>query len=621
MGFSFTTSTKEVLEQVVREPRFRALTTIPIFAPMEIGLVVAAFTLFGISSLLYLNQSIGWLMMTALNSLAIYASFTPLHDATHRTVSSNRALNDLLGTLSCLLLLPGITTRIYRYLHLEHHRYAGDKDKDPDEPFVTSRGWQVPLTLAGLDILWTRWYISRWHTRPRAERVEFACGIAFYVLFHLAWLVSPYALEFILVWVIPQRLGLFYVSWFFARIQHPEQVLWEQTPFQATVRVVTNTFARVMLLGQANHQMHHLAPSVPYYRYHRAWDLGKSRLANQNIPTRPLFSASQDLTLPNPEQVTWLEARVSSVKLVADDIRRYTLTPADSAPWPSFTAGSHIDVNPTPQMVRQYSLCNSPSDSNRYVISVKRERQGQGGSEYIHQQLKAGDTVRISAPRNHFSLHTNYSKYLLIAGGIGITPLMSMAHQLTESNHPFTFHVCARSQSAAALSDDVANLPFADKIIHHYDGGQPGQGFDPVVALGPYVSGQVIYLCGPTGFMAWVMQVAQELGWPATAVYSETFVAPATPQSQNTAFEVELVRSGKVLQVGADESLLDVLNNNGCPVICSCTQGICGSCMTPVLTGIPEHRDALMTDAERKKNDQMTVCVSRAKSSRLVLDL
>lgn len=621
MGFSFTTSTKEVLEQVVREPRFRALTTIPTIAPMEIGLILAAFVLFGLSSSLYLSGSIPWLVMVALSSFAIYTSFTPLHDATHRTVSSNRRLNDFLGTLSCLLLLPGITTRIYRYLHLEHHRYTGDASKDPDEPFVSSHGWRIPMTLAGLDLLWTRWYIKRWNTRPRGERIEFVLSISFYVLFHIAWLASPYALEFILVWVIPQRLGLFYVSWFFARIQHPKDVYWEQTPFQTTVRVVTNAFARLMLLGQANHHVHHLAPSVPYYRYHRAWDLGKNLLKDQNIPTRLLFSESQDLKLPNAEQKQWLEARVSSVKLVATDITSYKLTPADNTAWPSFTAGAHIDVCPTPDMVRQYSLCNSPTDTNNYSISVKRDPQGHGGSEYIHTHLRVGDTIRIGTPRNNFPLHPGYSDYLLIAGGIGITPLMAMAHQLTLNGSAFTLHVCAKNNAASALSDFTADHPFADNIVHHFDQGQQGQSFNPTEALGSYTPGRVIYLCGPTGFMAWVMQAAEAQGWPAEAIYSETFVPPSTTDQPNVAFEVVLARSGMVLQVGADESLLDVLNRNHCAVICSCTQGICGSCMTPVLEGVPEHRDAIMNDAERNKNDQMTVCVSRAKSSQLVLDL
>lgn len=621
MGFSFTSSTKEVLEQVVRQPRFRALTTIPIIAPMEIGLILAAFVLFGLSASLYLSGSIPWLVMVILSSFAIYASFTPLHDATHRTVSSNRRLNDLLGTLSCLLLLPGITTRIYRYLHLEHHRYTGDAGKDPDEPFVSSRGWQIPLTLAGLDVLWTRWYIARWNTRPRTERIEFALSISVYVLFHIAWLASPYALEFILVWVIPQRLGLFYVAWFFARIQHPQDVYWEQTPFQTTVRVVTNGFARIMLLGQANHHVHHLAPSVPYYRYHQAWDLGKSLLQDQNIPTRLLFSESQDLTLPEAEQMQWFDARVSSVNLVAADIKSYTLIPDDNTDWPSFTAGAHIDVCPAPDMVRQYSLCNSPTDTNNYTISVKRDPDGHGGSEYIHTHLSAGDTIRIGTPRNNFALHAGYADYLLIAGGIGITPLLSMAHQLTLNGNTFTLHVCAKSKAAAGFKDLTDQLPFSDSTVHHFDQGQPGQGFNPTQDLGPYAPGRVIYLCGPTGFMDWVAEAAEAQSWPPETIYSESFVPAAAVDQQNTAFEVELARSGTLLQVGADDSLLDVLNRNHCAVICSCTQGICGSCMTPVLQGVPEHRDAIMTNAERDKNDQMTVCVSRAKSSRLVLDL
>ena len=621
MGFSFTSSTKAVLEQVVREPRFRTLTTIPLFAPMEIGLIVAAFGLFGTSSYLYLGGDLPWFVMTALNSLAIYASFTPLHDSTHRTLSSNRRFNDVMGTISCLLLLPGITTRIYRYLHLEHHRYAGDVGKDPDEPFVSARAWRIPLILAGLDVLWTRWYISRWSTRPLGERVEFVASITFYVLFHVGWLLSPYALEFLLVWVVPQRLGLFYVSWFFARIQHPKGVSWEQTPFQATVRVVTSRLAELLLLGQSNHHMHHLAPSVPWYRYQRAWDLGKSRLLKEQIPTRTVFAESRDLVLPEAEDTRWLDARVARVAEVGKGIRSYELIPRDNQAWPRFTAGSHIDVRVENDAVRQYSLCNSPSEKNRYVIAVKHEAQGQGGSAFIHARVTQGDTLRIGTPRNNFPVREHGSDFLLIAGGIGITPLLSMAHQLAESGRRFKLHVCARDRSAVAFHDELTDLPFSENLETHIDGGESGQRFDAAEAIGRYVPGRVMYLCGPTGFMAATMQTAQTLGWPADTMFSETFVPPSAASGSNLAFEVELARSGTVLQVGANESLLDVLNDNDCAVICSCTQGICGSCMTPVLGGLPEHRDAIMTDAELAQNNQMTVCVSREKTSRLVLDL
>lgn len=404
MTISFQAGPREILEAVVQEPKFQALTQIPVFAAMEIGLVAAAFGLFGLSSYLYLLGQLPLLAMWVVNGIAVYMAFTPLHDATHRTLSANRRVNDLIGTISCLLLLPGITTGIYRYLHLEHHRYAGDPQRDPDELFVSAQSWRAVLVTAGLDFLWTSWYLRHWAERPKHERLEFCLCIAFYLGVHVYFLSSPYALQFFLLWMIPQRLGLFLVAWFFARIQHPKDVLWEQYPFQTTVRIVCSRIANVLMLGQARHCLHHLAPSIPYYRYHAAWQIGQQRFETQNVPTRSLWAASDDITLPIAES----------------------------------------------------------------------------------------DSVTGSAPE---------------------------------------------------------------------------------------------------------------------------------PAAVDTAFEVELASSGEVLRVGPDEFLIDVLHSAGYYVMCSCTQGMCGSCLTPVLSGEPDHRDFILSDDDHAANDVMTVCVSRSKSERLVLDL
>lgn len=399
MAFSFNSDVRDQLEQMVGNPDFKVLTQLPVFAPMEIGLGVLAYILFISGTWFYLTDVVSFPVMLAINSFAIYLSFTPLHDATHRTVSSSRRVNDAVGTICCLLLLPGITTRIYRYLHLEHHRYAGDPERDPDEPFVSAPAWQLPFVLAFLDILWVTWYLRHWQTRPTKERLEFSLGILFYLGLHVGFLTSPYAIEFLSCWVIPQRLGLFYVSWFFAHIQHPEGMEWETAPLQTTYKVKTGWLADKLLLGQATHCIHHLAPSVPYYRYARAWQIGKE-IFEGSVPTRTLWRDSVQ-----PPQAT--------------------------------------------------------------------------------------------------------------------------------------------NSSASAATNTV----------------------------------------------------------------------------QNKRFEVQIASTGDVLEVQADDTLLDVLQENGYPVMCSCTQGVCGSCLTPVLEGIPEHRDAILSEADKAANDCMTVCVSRAKSERLILDL
>ena len=621
MVFSFNSTTREVLEQVIREPRFQELTKLPLFAPMEIFLGVASFALFATGTWLYIAGNIHFLLMVFINSFAIYTSFTPLHDATHRSVSRNRRVNDLIGTICCLLLLPGITTRIYRYLHLEHHRFAGNPKKDPDEQFVSASPWLLPFVLSGLDVHWSLWYLRNNSARPLGERIEFVACLTFYVGLHIAFLLSPYALEFFLCFMVPQRLGLFYVAWFFAHIQHPEGVEWEHAPFQTTVRVKTNNFAGWLLLGQAHHCLHHLAPSIPYYRYKKAWTLGQHLFERQRVPTRTLWRESQDLKLPDNRTNTWLSARVTSVSEVAEGIRAYDLVPANHEAWPYFEAGAHIDVKLREGLVRQYSLCNAPANDQRYRIAVKKDLQGAGGSIGMHTQVQQGSVLDISAPRNNFPLHMGFDHYVLVAGGIGITPLLAMCYELHAQKRSFELHLFARRKTSIAFHTELAELPFAQMIVWHCNKADQGARSNASAAIKPYKPGYGLYLCGPTGFMAHAMAIAKSKSWPAEQLFSETFVPAKADVSENKPFEVELASTGEVLTVAANEHLLDVLHNHGYAVMCSCTQGICGSCITPVLEGIPEHRDAIMSDEQRATNKSMTVCVSRAHSERLLLDL
>ncbi|MEH6638691.1 MAG: fatty acid desaturase [Porticoccaceae bacterium] len=629
MAFTFSTTTREVLEQVVREPRFQELTKLPLLAPMEIGLGIAAFTLFGTGSWLYLSGEINFLLMLLINSTAVYVSFTPLHDATHRSVSRNRKINDLIGTLCCLLLLPGITTRIYRYLHLEHHRFTGNRSKDPDEQFVSSSPITLPFVLAGLDVVWLLFYFRHWYSRPRNERIEFLVCLTFYIGVHVLFLLSPYALEFFLCFMIPQRIGLFYVAWFFAHIQHPEGVEWEQAPFQTTVLVKTNVFTSWMLLGQAFHCLHHLAPSIPWYRYKKAWSLGEHLFERQCIPTRTLWRKSRDLKLPLSQTQSWLSASVIRVEVVSDGTYAYDLVPANQDVWPAFEAGAHIDVKLDDGQLRQYSLCNAPSDEQRYRIAVKLDQNGAGGSKFMHMQVNQGGSLEISKPRNNFPLSDDYHQYLLVAGGIGVTPLLAMAYELHEKKRSFELHLFAHTESGAAFHGEIADLPFANSIVLHYSVENSTASTDKnsaaraniVDAIKRYESGLGLYLCGPSGFMTQVMAESKSKGWPAEHMFSETFVPAKIDASENKPFEVKIASTGEVLVVAADEQLIDVLHRHGYAVMCSCTQGICGSCITPVIEGVPEHRDAIMGEAQRAANDRMTVCVSRSRSELIVLDL
>lgn len=621
MSFSFSPSAREVLEQVVREPRFRELTRIPLWAPLEIGLMLGAYAVFALGCWLYLTGAIAWPLALLLNGAAIYAAFTPLHDATHRTVSRHRRLNDVIGTLSCGLLLPGVTTRFYRYLHLEHHRHTGDPLRDPDEPFVSAPMLRLPLVLVGLDVMWVWWYLRRWDTRPLGERAEFVVSLTLYLAFHAVFLLSPWAQAFVLLWMVPQRLGLFLLSTLFARIQHPHGVTWEAAPFQCTVRIDARPWTRWLLLGQALHCVHHFAPSLPFYRYHLAWGLGRHLLEAQQIPVRTIWSGVRDLRLAGPPSPLHRRVLVSVIEPVARDVKAFELKPEDGLALEPFTAGAHIDVVIGPGLVRPYSLCNPPGETHRYRIAVRHDRQGRGGSAALHDRIKPGDVLEVGAPRNHFAIPAGPAEHLLIAGGIGITPLLAMAHELHARGVPFALHVCARDAEAVPFRDELRAAPFAAAVSVWLDDAPPTERFDAAAVIGGYRPARALHVCGPAGFMAMVMARGQAVGWPASAMHSEAFVAPSADASQDTRFEVELARSGRVLVVEPGQFLIDVLHAHGCPVMCSCTQGICGSCMTPVLSGTPEHRDAILSDAERAANDRMTVCVSRARSQRLVLDL
>jgi len=621
MGFAFSTSTREVLEQVVREPRFRALTTIPLIAPVSIGLIMAAYAVFFATTYFYLQGDIHWAVMLLINGISVYAAFTPLHDATHRTVSSSRKLNDLLGTIACFALLPGITTRIYRYLHLEHHRYSGDRIKDPDEPFVSAPWWSLHFILAAPDILWTIWYLRHWSSRPISERVEFSLGIAFYVAWHAVWLLSPYALEFFMIWMIPQRIGMWIVTYFFAHIQHPEDVLWEEAPFQATVYIRANWFQRWIMLSQTEHCIHHLIPNLPFYRYHKAWEAGKTLFEPQNIPVRDFFTPAQNIVLPTDSQHQWIDVEIAKVEEIAEGIKSFELRPENGQTLPRFTAGAHIDVMVQEGLIRQYSLHNAPSTEGFYQIAVKKEIDGRGGSKAIHEYFSEGKSIKISKPRNNFQLRDLSQHTILVAGGIGITPIMAMAKELHEQPRSFELHICARNQAALPFGKDLDALPFAKNIHIHLDDGDDAQKFDPAKIMGAGDISKKLFVCGPTAFMSWIMDTARDNGWADENMISETFVARTIETRENKPFEVVLKKSGKTFQVGADEFLIDVLNHNNCGIPCSCTQGICGSCITPVAEGEVDHRDAILTDQERIDNDKMCVCVGRAKGDRLVLDI
>lgn len=316
-----------------------------------------------------------------------------------------------------------------------------------------------------------------------------------------------------------------------------------------------------------------------------------------------------------------LSVRVERRTVEAEDICSYELVSADGAPLPAFSAGAHIDVHVAPGLVRQYSLCNPPHESHRYLISVLRDPSSRGGSQGLHENIQSGAVLNISAPKNHFPL-ADAKHSLLLAGGIGVTPILAMAEELSARGAAFEMHYCARSPERTAFRDRIAASPFAAQVHFHYDSGAPGQKLALAALMAELDRGTHIYFCGPAGFIDHVKATAAAQQWPEDQLHLEYFGAAVVADGGgDRAFEVRLASSGVSYTVPAGVSVMQVLRDAGVFVAASCEQGVCGTCLTRVLEGVPDHRDLYLTEEEQAANDQFTPCCSRAKSATLLLDL
>ncbi|AOO83432.1 PDR/VanB family oxidoreductase [Bosea vaviloviae] len=282
---------------------------------------------------------------------------------------------------------------------------------------------------------------------------------------------------------------------------------------------------------------------------------------------------------------------------------------------PAFDAGSHVDVHLPDGRVRQYSLMGNPADLSKYVIGVKREDGGRGGSAWIHANLNVGDVVAVSTPRNHFKLHDAAKSHLLLAGGIGVTPMISMARALKWDGRAFVLHFFARSRSSAPLLAELeAEIPSCSLKLHFDD--DPNTVINMADLLKDQPNGMHLYYCGPPGFMAWTKASAAH--WQANTVHFEAFQPDTDPDFVPTAFTMKLRSSGRDLEVPANVSALTVLRAAGVPLLSSCENGVCGSCECGFVSGEPIHRDAVLTP--EAKSHRFVPCVSRA-TGQIVLDL
>jgi len=316
-----------------------------------------------------------------------------------------------------------------------------------------------------------------------------------------------------------------------------------------------------------------------------------------------------------------LTVRVARKTVEAVDICSFELVDAGGADLPPFTPGSHIDVHLPNGLVRQYSLCNDPNERHRYLIAVLRDAGSRGGSRCMHDQLHEGDALQIGAPRNQFPLAADASHSVLLAGGIGVTPMLCMAERLWASGADFQLHYCTRSRSRTAFHDALLQRAFAPSIHFHFDDGYADQRVDLDALTAAPQPDTHVYVCGPRGFMDAVLERCRRAGWPEEQVHSESFSADLAAMAAGDAFEVMLSRSGRLVAVPAGQTVIQALEAVGVSVPTSCEQGVCGTCLTRVLDGEPDHRDSFLLPAEQARNDCFTPCCSRARSSRLVLDL
>jgi len=318
-----------------------------------------------------------------------------------------------------------------------------------------------------------------------------------------------------------------------------------------------------------------------------------------------------------------LKVRVQSVTSFGSDIRCYEVTDAQGEDLPEFQAGSHIDVHvPDATLgVRQYSLCSDPRDRNCYRFAVQREINGRGGSKRIFEGLVPGLELTISRPRNNFPLQDTARRHLLLAGGIGVTPMISMVLELQRQGGDFMLHYCARSPERTAFLETLRPLVENGLVAVHWDGGDPSKGLDLRTVLKEPPPGTHLYYCGPPGFMSAV--AAASAHWPGESVHREYFAPVSEPKFTDGGFGppflVKIASTGRIVEVPSDRSVLSVLRDHGIQIEAQCELGVCGTCRTRYLEGEPDHRDFVLEADEQ--NREMTVCCSRSKSLLLVLDL
>ena len=323
--------------------------------------------------------------------------------------------------------------------------------------------------------------------------------------------------------------------------------------------------------------------------------------------------AEDEVARVTPAPAT-IPVRLRAMAWEADGVISLELAALDGGTLPPFEPGSHVDLHLPSGTMRQYSLCSDPADRSFYLVAI-RSVSGGLSSQFVHRKLRPGEMLAVSQPRNNFPL-VDAKNYIFVAGGIGITPLMPMMRELSARKKPWTLLYCNRSDDAAPFLSEIRALG-GDVLLHS---SASGTRLDVTQRLGTAQRDTAVYCCGPERLMLAVEEATA--AWPEGSVHFEWFSPRSRPADEASgSFEAVCQASGMTVTVPPDKSLLEALNDAGVPLPCSCQQGICGTCEVRVLGGEPDHRDSILSSAERAANETMMACVSRARSPRLVLDI
>lgn len=316
-----------------------------------------------------------------------------------------------------------------------------------------------------------------------------------------------------------------------------------------------------------------------------------------------------------------LQVRVAAKELLAPDIAGFTLVRADGGALPPFTPGAHIDVHTPRGCVRQYSLYEPDTANHYYRIGVLREAQSRGGSVSLFDETLVGQTFAIGQPRNHFPLQSDAAHSVLFAGGVGITPVICMARALAAEGRSFELHYCGASIRRMAFVEALRSAPFADKVRFYADDEGGRELLDLRSTIGEASPNRHLYVCGPPGFMEHILAGARRFGWLERQLHREYFSPAQAPEGEDLGFEIQVKGDPRIIRVPPNVTAAEALIAAGFDIPTSCSQGVCGTCITKILEGVPEHRDSYFTDAERAQNDCFTPCCSRAKGGRLVIEI